>query len=88
MEEIYNYFCFVPHKYWCDLLSTTKAKYNRNWYVSQIKILAASKAAPSNSDRVTFANVPHNNKAISAILPVCKKQCKKNPRINIPRVIV
>ena len=56
-----------------------KGKDNRKGYVDQIKILAASKLAPTNSDRDTSARVLRKKKARAGALLACKQQGEKPP---------
>ena len=52
----------------------------------QIKIFAASKAAPENYDSDTSAKVPCNKKARTSVLPECKHQGKKTPNNKGPHI--
>ena len=56
------------HRQWYKLLYTMEANDNKNRDVDQIKILAASKAVPSNSDRNTYAMVLRKKKSSTGIL--------------------
>ena len=77
LEEKYKFYCSVPNKYWCNLLSATEAKYNRNQSVDHTKRLASSKAEPANYDRDTYTKVTHKNKARTSVLLSHKQQGKK-----------
>ena len=70
----------MPHKKWCDLLSTTEAKNNRKKDAAQIKKLAVSKAAPVNSDSDTSAKVAYKNKASNGVLTTRKHKGKEKPK--------
>ena len=52
-------------------------KYSIKLVTDQIKILAASKAAPANSDINTSAKFPREKKSKTDILPARKHQGKK-----------
>ena len=54
-----------------------EAKGNRKIAVSQIKIIAASKAAPANSGRNLSARLPCKKKASTSFLPSHRQQGKK-----------
>ena len=69
-------YCFMSNEKWCNLLSKMEAKYNRKKAANEIKITAASKAAPANSDSDTSAKVPRKNKARTGFMRVCKQQLK------------
>ena len=70
----------VPHEEWYDLLQTMEAKDNRKTDAAKIKILAASKAVPANSDRYMSARVPHKKKASNGVLPYHKKQVNETAK--------
>ena len=72
LEEKSWYYCSVPHKDWSDLLYTMEAKDNRKRATYEIKILAASKAAPANYDSDMSARVPHKKKEMNGVLPAHK----------------
>ena len=70
----------MPYKDWSDLLYTMEAKDNRERDADEIKILAASKAAPDNYDSDMSARVTHKKKARNGVLPDQKNQVNKNPK--------
>ena len=55
-------------------------KYNQKQAAAQIKILAASKAAPANFYSDASAKFPRKNKARNGVLTSRKKQGKKTPK--------
>ena len=57
-----------------------EAKENRKRAASQIKILAASKVAPDNSDSNASTRVPHKKKARTSFLSAHKQKGKNNPK--------
>ena len=68
----------LPHTEWCDLLYTMEEKYNPKQEADQIKILAASKAAPAESDSDTSPKVSQTNKSRTSVL-LNRKNHGKNP---------
>ena len=57
-----------------------EAKDNRNPDVDQIKILTASKAAPTSSDNNKSTKVYHNKKERSGVLSTHTQQGNKTPK--------
>ena len=57
MEYKCNDYRSLYHEEWCDLMSTMEAKDDIKRDAVQIKILAASKSAPDNSDSDTSEKV-------------------------------
>ena len=55
-------------------------KDNHKRDAAQIKILAVSKAVPTNSDRDTSPRVPLKNKSRTGVLLVSKKHGNNNPK--------
>ena len=74
-ENRYDYLS-VPHKDWCELLSTIVVKYNRKISVAQIKMFAASKAAPANSDIDMSASVTRKKNSRTGVLLDRNQQSK------------
>ena len=70
----------MPHKKWCELLSTIEAKDNRKRAEDQIKNIAASKAHPPNYDSNSSLRVPLNNKDRTGSLSARKHHGKNTPK--------
>ena len=64
----------LPHTEWCDLLYTMEEKYNPKQEADQIKILAASKAAPANFYSDASAKVPQKKKESNGVLKACNQK--------------
>ena len=80
LDKTIHDYCSVPHEEWYDLLQTMEAKDNRKRATYEIKILAASKAAPANYDSVMSASVPHKQKASNGVLPDHNKQVNETDK--------
>ena len=70
----------LPHKYWCDLLSTMEKKDNRKRAATQIKRVAASKAAPANYDSNAYKRFPLKKKARTVVILDQKNQVKNSSK--------
>ena len=78
MDEKDTDFCSLPHKEWCDLLSTLETKDNMKKYAAQIKRLDRYKVVFVDSERDTILKVPHKKKARTSVFPDHKQSNKKN----------
>ena len=58
----------LDHEYWCDLLSNTEVKYNRNREATQTKRIATSKVA-YHLDRNKYIRVPCKKMVVTGIIP-------------------
>ena len=83
MEDKDNDYLSFPHEEWWDLMSIVEAKDNKNRAASQIKRLAASKAALSNSGRDTSKKDPNKNKARNFVLFPTSIRVIKPPSIKV-----
>ena len=61
-------------------MSTMEKKYNRNQVAVQMKILAASKEAPADSDSDASHRVPCKKMTRTCVLTTQKQEGEKNPK--------
>ena len=60
-----------------------EVKDNQKRAADQIKILTASKVAPTDPDSDASATILRKKKSINGVLPACKQQGDKTPSIKI-----
>ena len=77
LDNISQDYLSVPHKDWCELMSTIVVKDNSKISAAQVKRLAASKAAPANYDFDMSARVTRKKKARNVVL-LDRKQKSNN----------
>ena len=72
--------CSLPHKEWCELLSTLEYKVNSKRASAQIKILYIQKAVAIDFDSKSIPKVPHRKKYRTGMSMSCKHNNNgKNP---------
>ena len=70
-------FCYLPHKEWCDILSSLEAKDNIKRAAAPMNIIANHKILVVHSDSDAIPKVPRKKKSMIDMLLACK-QTKKN----------
>ena len=68
------------HKEWCDLHNILEEKDDLKITVAQIKILAAQKDVPVDSESYAITRVTLKNKARTGVLTDLNKNVKNNPK--------
>ena len=82
LEDNKGKYRYLDKEYWCDLLSTIEARYNRKSAATQIKNIESARAA-YHSDSNKLVRVPRKKKALGLVSSAIRPT-ERRPRITVP----